>query len=139
VQKSVTDEPCDENSPIILKSTTKIFAESFEQWPPRSPGLTKERMKYIKEHITDAKGPYIKMTEEVFKRLEPLFQKWATEANKRIEEMHSNIRDVLLMSFEGKKMSDARRQEVGPAIKVAMEKARAVLQADLDGYSADIL
>ncbi|THX18678.1 hypothetical protein D6D17_01980 [Aureobasidium pullulans] len=139
VQKSVTDEPCDENSPIILKSTTKIFAESFEQWPPRSPGLTKERMKYIKEHITDAKGPYIKMTEEVFKRLEPLFQKWATEAKKRIEEMHSNIRDVLLMSFEGKKMSDARRQEVGPAIKVAMEKARAVLQADLDGYSADIL
>jgi hypothetical protein len=101
--------------------------------------MTKERVKYIREQITGSKGPYNMMSTEITTHMLPVIDDWANKTNARIDKLHGDLGDVLFKSFEGKKMADAKRQQIAPAIKEAMEKARAVLQADLDGYAADIL
>ncbi|KAH0372893.1 hypothetical protein KCU65_g886, partial [Aureobasidium melanogenum] len=137
--KSISDEPCDEDSPIFVKEMHKIFTGAFSKFPPKSKNVTKERMKSIREQVISGKGPYSMMATEISTKLVPVIDTWAEKTTARIEKMHADLRDVLFKSFEGKKMSDARREQIAPAIKAAMEKARAVLQADLDGYAADIL
>lgn len=123
------------SSSTWLQSTTP----AWKKFPKGSKNLTKERTKFIVEQVTSAKGPFSKMTDEICTNLKPVFDAWAFKATGRVEQMHRDLRDVLFKSFEGKKMPDARREQIAPAIKAAMEKARAVLQADLDGYSAEIL
>ncbi|KAG9758394.1 hypothetical protein KCU73_g3918, partial [Aureobasidium melanogenum] len=137
--RSVTDEPCDDESPVFVREMFKIFKTTFTKFPPGTKNVTKERMKYIVEQVLSGKGPYHMLNNEVSSQLGPVIDTWAGKATARIEKMHADLRDVLFKSFEGKKMSDARREEIAPAIKAAMEKARAVLQADLDGYAADVL
>jgi hypothetical protein len=137
--KSIADEPCDDDSPIFVRATFKIFKTTFDKFPPKSKNMTKERVKYIREQITGSKGPYNMMSTEITTHMLPVIDDWANKTNARIDKLHGDLGDVLFKSFEGKKMSDARRQQIAPAIKEVMEKARAVLQADLDGYAADIL
>ncbi|CAD0091771.1 unnamed protein product, partial [Aureobasidium mustum] len=137
--RSVTDEPCDDDSPVFVREMYKIFKTTFAKFPPKTKNVTKERMKYIVEQVLSGKGPYNMMNNEVSSQMSPVINTWAEKATARIEKMHADLRDVLFKSFEGKKMSDARREEIAPAIKAAMDKVRAVLQADLDGYAADIL
>lgn len=136
---SITDEPCHDDSPIFVEEMYQIYAASMEKFPKGTKNLTKERMKYIKLAVTRGGGPYGKMAEEIFTKLRRVFREWADKANKRIEQMFQELRGVLFRSFDGKKMSDARRKEVAPAIKFALEKARAVLEADLKEYPSDIL
>lgn len=137
--KYVTDEPCDEESPAFVKEMVKIFAATWKKFPPKTKNATKERMKYIREQVLSPKGPYNSMSTEIATRLAQVVGEWAKKTDARIAKMHQDLRDVLFKSFEGKKMSDARRQQIAPAIKSAMAQARAVLQADIDGYSADIV
>jgi hypothetical protein len=137
--KSVADEACDDDSPIFVRATFKIFKTTYEKFPPKSKNMTKERMKYIKEQITGSKGPYTMMSTEIYAHMLPVVDDWANKTNARIEKLHGDLGDVLFKSFEGKKMSDARREQIAPAMKLVMEKARAVLQADLDGYAPDII
>ncbi|KAH0341046.1 hypothetical protein KCU81_g6508, partial [Aureobasidium melanogenum] len=137
--ESISDEPYDEGSPIFVKEMHKIFTTAFSKFPPGTKNVTKERMKSIREQVISGKGPYSMMSNEISTKLVPVIDAWADKTTARIEKMHADLRDVLFKSFEGKKMSDARREQIAPRIKVAMEKARAVLQADLDGYAADIL
>ncbi|THX22628.1 hypothetical protein D6D12_09029 [Aureobasidium pullulans] len=139
VCKSIADEPCDVESPAFIIDMVAIYNASMKKFPKGSKNLTKERTKFIVEQVTSAKGPFSKMTDEICTNLKPVFDAWAFKATGRVEQMHRDLRDVLFKSFEGKKMPDARREQIAPAIKAAMEKARAVLQADLDGYSAEIL
>ncbi|KAG9848357.1 hypothetical protein KCU98_g5469, partial [Aureobasidium melanogenum] len=139
MRQSTADEPPDEDSPIFVKVTAKILTTTFERFPPKTKNITKERVKHIREQIINPKGPYSKMAHEISTNLANDAKEWAKKASERIEKMHTDLRDVLFKSFEGKKMSDARREQIAPSIKAAMEKARAVLQADLDGYAADVL
>lgn len=139
VVESIADEPCDEDSPIFVKEMVKIFKSAFAKHPPKSKNVTKERMKYIKEQVVGDKGPYTMMSTEIVTRMVPVINEWAIKTNARVGKLHEDLGDVLFKSFEGKKMPDARREQVAPAIKLAMEKAMAVLQADLDGYATDIL
>ena len=139
VLESVADEPCVEDSPIFVKEMFKIFTTAYEKFPPKTKNLSKERMKYIREQVTSSKGPYALMCSEIADKLTPVINKWADKTNTRIGKLHEDLGDVLFKSFEGKKMPDARREQIAPAIKLTMEKARAVLQADLDSYAADIL
>ena len=137
---SVADEPCDQDSPAFVKEMSKIFTATWNKFPPKTKNACKERMKYIREQVTSGKGPYTVMCHEiVIVRMAPVINEWAEKTDARIDRLHRDLRDVLFKSFEGKQMSDARREEIAPAIKLAMTQARAVLQADLDGYSADIL
>lgn len=96
-------------------------------------------MGLIKNKVIGNEGPYKQMIQEVCANMSPLLEKWAADINTRCAAMHKELRDVLFKSFEGKKMSDARREQVGPAIRSALEKARVALQAELDGYAADVL
>lgn len=137
--RSTADEPPSEDSPVFVKVTAKIFTTTFEKFPPRTKNITKERIKHIREQIVNPKGPYSKMAHEISTNLANDAKEWAKKASERIERMHTELRDALYKSFEGKKMSDARREQIAPSIKAAMEKARDVLQADLDKYPADIL
>jgi len=137
--KSTADEPCDEDSPVFVRETFKIFKTAFDKFPPKTKNLSKERMKYIREQVTTNKGPYFMMSNEIASGMGPVIDTWADKTNARIEKLHGDLGDVLFKSFEGKKMPDAKREKIAPAIKHAMEKARAVLQADLDGYAADII
>ncbi|KAG9659229.1 hypothetical protein KCU95_g10251, partial [Aureobasidium melanogenum] len=139
MRQSTADEPPDEDSPIFVKVTAKIFTTTFERFPPKTKNIIKERAKHIREQIINPKGPYSKMAHEISTILANDAKEWAKKASERIDKMHTDLRDVLFKSFEGKKMSDARREQIAPSIKAAMEKARAVLQADLDGYAADVL
>lgn len=136
--KSVADEPCDEDSPIFVREMVNIFAATWKKFPPKTKNATKERIKYIKEQVTNSKGPYTMMCTEASNRMVPVIDQWADKTNSRINKMFSDLGDVLFKSFEGKQMSDARREQIAPAIKFAMEKARAILQADLDNYETDI-
>jgi hypothetical protein len=122
-----------------VKEMSRIFAATWRKFPPKTKNATKERMKYIRELVLSPKGPYTMMSTEITTRMVPVINEWARKTDARIEKMHQDLRDVLFKSFEGKKMSDARREQIAPAIKLAMTQARAVLQADLEGYAADIL
>ncbi|CAD0113024.1 unnamed protein product [Aureobasidium uvarum] len=137
--KSIADEPCDEDSPVFVREMFKIFTTTFTKFPPKTKNVTKERMKCIREQVLSGKGPYNMMTNEISAQMVPVINSWADKATTRIETMHADLRDVLFKSFEGKKMSDPRREQIGPSIEAAMTKARAILQADLDGYPADII
>jgi hypothetical protein len=137
--KSITDEPHDHDSPVFVREMYKIFKTTFQKLPPKTKNATKERMKYIREQVTSGKGPYTMMSSEISAHMVPVINEWANKTNARIDKMHGDLRDVLFKSFEGKKMSDARREQIAPAIKYALQNAKAVLQADLNGYAADIL
>jgi hypothetical protein len=137
--KSVADEPHDDTSPIFVKEMYKMFTTTFAKLPPKTKNVTKERIKCIKEQVINNKGPYNKLINEIATGMEPVINEWADKANARINRMHDNLRDVLFKSFEGETMTDARREQIAPAIKEALQKAKAVLQADLEGYAADII
>lgn len=136
--KSVADEPCDEDSPIFVKQMFKIFKDTFDKFPPKTKNVTKVRMKYIREQVIDSNGPYTMMSNEIATQMVPVVDQWANKVNSRIDKMHGDLRGDLFKSFEGKKMSDARREQIAPAIKLNVERDRASLQADLDGYTTDI-
>ncbi|KAH0279039.1 hypothetical protein KCU91_g2025, partial [Aureobasidium melanogenum] len=138
-QKSVTDEPYSEDAVIFVKVAAKIFKRAFKRFPPKTKNVTKERMGLVQNQILGSEGPYRQLIQEISNNLSPLLKDWAAKVNAHYKAMHKELRDALFKSFEGKKMSDARRQEVGPAIKSAMEKARVALQAELGGYTADKL
>jgi len=137
--KYSADEPCDEASPVFVREMYNIFTTTFDKIPPKTKNLTKERIKCIREQVTSSKGPYTSMCTEIHEEMRPVVENWAKKATARINKMHADLGEVLFKSFEGKRMSDSRREEIAPAIKLAMARARAVLQADLDGYAADIL
>jgi hypothetical protein len=137
--KSVADEPHDDASPIFVKEMYKIFTTTFAKLPPKTKNVTKERIKCVKEQVINNKGPYNKLINEIFTGMEPVANKWADKANARINRMHDNLRDVLFKSFEGEKMTDARREQIAPIIKPALLQAKAILQADLEGYAANII
>jgi hypothetical protein len=138
VMNSVVDEPQDDDSPIFVKEMFRIFTATFKKLPPGTKNVTKERIKSIREQVINDKGPYNKMINEIAAKMGPVIDEWASKTNSRINRMHDNLRDVLFKSFEGKKMPDARRKQIAPAIKDALLRAKAVLQADLEGYAADI-
>jgi hypothetical protein len=117
----------------------KIFTTTFAKLPPKTKNVTKERIKCVKEQVINNKGPYNKLIYEIFTGMEPVANKWADKANARINRMHDNLRDVLFNSFEGEKMTDARREQIAPIIKPALLQAKAILQADLEGYAANII
>jgi hypothetical protein len=137
--KSVADEPCDDDSPIFVKEMHKIFTTTYAKLPPKTKNVTKERTKCIREQVINDKGPYHKMSNEIYSEMVPVINKWAEKTDARINRMHDNLRDVLFKSFEGERMTDARREQIAPAIKDALQKAKAVLQADLEGYAANII
>jgi hypothetical protein len=138
VMNSVVDEPQDDDSPIFVKEMFRIFTATFKKLPPGTKNVTKERIKSVREQVINDKGPYNKMINEIAAKMGPVIDEWASKTNSRINRMHDNLRDVLFKSFEGKKMPDARRKQIAPAIKDALLRAKAVLQADLEGYAADI-
>ncbi|KAH0292372.1 hypothetical protein KCU62_g2041, partial [Aureobasidium sp. EXF-3399] len=73
--KSTADEPCDEDSPIFVRETFKIFKTAFDKFPPKTKNLSKERMKYIREQITTNKGPYFMMSNEIASGMGPVIDK----------------------------------------------------------------
>jgi hypothetical protein len=137
--RSITDEPCVERSPIFVKETVKIFKAAFETIPPKTKAITKERMKYVKEHFISSKGPYTKVPDEIVTAMGPVIDKWAKKTSARIDRLDTGLRGLLFKSFDVETMSDARREQIAPAIKLAMERTMTALQADLDGYAPDIL
>jgi hypothetical protein len=118
---------------------SKIFKTAFSKFPPKTKNVTKERIIYIRDQIASNKGPYAMMSNEIQTNMVPVINDWANKTNARIEKLHGDLGDVLFKSFDGIQMSDARRKQVGTPIQEAMENAIAVLQADLDGYAADII
>ena len=139
VVKRISDEPCDKDSPVFVRKMTDIFAATWKKFPPKTKNATKERMKYIREQVISSKSPYTSMINNIASEMDTVIGEWARKTNARIAKMHQDLKDVLSKSFKGNKMSDARREQIAPAIKLALMQARAVLQADLDGYAADIL
>lgn len=138
VMRSVADEPCDEDSPVFVKEMSKIFGTTFAKFPPKSKNVTKERIQYIREQVLASKGPYAMMCNEASTQMVPVANRWADKTNSRVAKMFRDLSDVLFKSFEGKKMSNARREQIAFDLKLAMEKARSILQPALDGYEADI-
>lgn len=115
----------DKEPSAFVKHMDTIYELCYAKYPPKWKGsgtLTQNRLDFVREALLRADGPFSKFSEEILERLNSARVKWSEAIQKRINEMHNNLKRVLLNSFEGKRMSTNERAKVAPAIRAEAKK-----------------
>ena len=136
IDAAVRDDVCDLTSTRFVQEMDKYYKRVSDKKNFKAPKLTEKRLDFIKGKFAGRSGPFVQLAVDVSNDLKRSFVAWAEKVQDRIDNMFRSLQDVLLGSFEGKKMSEQRRAQVAPEIKRLVFEGRNILETDRQAFVA---
>ncbi|KEQ79548.1 hypothetical protein M438DRAFT_409473 [Aureobasidium pullulans EXF-150] len=127
------------NSSAFIQAMHQLYEKAMTHWKPGSKkvppgGISKARLRHVRENVVLRNGPYSAMSDEIRNRLKASFITWARNVQQRLDELFETIKKYLFSSFEGKRMPEEKRLVVGKIIKDRMTEALDKLEPELQPY-----
>jgi hypothetical protein len=117
----------------------QLYEKAMARWKPGSKkvppgGISKARLRHVRENVVLRNGPYSAMSDEIRNRLKLSFAEWERNVQQRLDELFETIKQYLFSSFEGKRMPEEKRRDVGKIIRDRMTEALDKLEAEFQPY-----